>query len=281
MRSSPAELHERLQRIRHVALDMDGTIYRDGQLFDSTLPFLAKLEEQGIGYSFLTNNTSLSRNDYVTKFRQLGIKASQELIRTPADATMAMLRERFPHARAIAVLGTPSLCEEFERGGWTINWDSPQAVIVGFDTMLTYERLCLAAYWIQKGLPFLATHPDWVCPTSKETVLVDCGSVCACLTAATGRSPIVLGKPEPVMLEELCSRYQLEREELAMVGDRIYTDLEMARRAKVFSVLVLSGEATAEEAAQLADPPDLVVPGVGEFGDLLTHSRRWINSSGH
>lgn len=269
-----ADLHARLRRIRHIALDMDGTIYRDGQLFESTLPFLSQLEEQGIGYSFLTNNTSLSRDDYVTKLNRLGIPASLESIQTPAQATMAVLRERFPDVRSLAVLGTPSLSEEFERGGWSISWETPQAVVVGFDTTLTYERLCRAAYWIQKGLPFLATHPDLVCPTSQETVLVDCGSICACLTAATGRSPIVLGKPEPTMLEVLCLRYQLQPDELAMVGDRIYTDLAMAKRANVFSVLVLSGEATAEEAAQLADPPDLVVPEIGELGRWLTQSRR-------
>jgi HAD superfamily hydrolase (TIGR01450 family) len=269
-----ADLHARLRRIRHIALDMDGTIYRDGQLFESTLPFLSQLEEQGIGYSFLTNNTSLSRDDYVTKLNRLGIPASLESIQTPAQATMAVLRERFPDVRSLAVLGTPSLSEEFERGGWSISWETPQAVVVGFDTTLTYERLCRAAYWIQKGLPFLATHPDLVCPTNQEMVLVDCGSICACLTAATGRSPIVLGKPEPTMLEVLCLRYQLQPDELAMVGDRIYTDLAMAKRANVFSVLVLSGEATAEEAAQLADPPDLVVPEIGELGRWLTQSRR-------
>jgi Predicted sugar phosphatases of the HAD superfamily len=269
-----ADLHARLRRIRHIALDMDGTIYRDGQLFESTLPFLSQLEEQGIGYSFLTNNTSLSRDDYVTKLNRLGIPASLESIQTPAQATMAVLRERFPDVRSLAVLGTPSLSEEFERGGWSISWETPQAVVVGFDTTLTYERLCRAAYWIQKGLPFLATHPDLVCPTSQETVLVDCGSICACLTAATGRSPIVLGKPEPTMLEVLCLRYQLQPDELAMVGDRIYTDLAMAKRANAFSVLVLSGEATAEETAQLADPPDLVVPEIGELGRWLTQSRR-------
>lgn len=269
-----ADLHARLRRIRHIALDMDGTIYRDGQLFESTLPFLSQLEEQGIGYSFLTNNTSLSRDDYVTKLNRLGIPASLESIQTPAQATMAVLRERFPDVRSLAVLGTPSLSEEFERGGWSISWETPQAVVVGFDTTLTYERLCRAAYWIQKGLPFLATHPDLVCPTNQEMVLVDCGSICACLTAATGRSPIVLGKPEPTMLEVLCLRYQLQPDELAMVGDRIYTDLAMAKRANAFSVLVLSGEATAEEAAQLADPPDLVVPEIGELGRWLTQSRR-------
>ncbi len=269
-----ADLHARLRRIRHIALDMDGTIYRDGQLFESTLPFLSQLEEQGIGYSFLTNNTSLSRDDYVTKLNRLGIPASLESIQTPAQATMAVLRERFPDVRSLAVLGTPSLSEEFERGGWSISWETPQAVVVGFDTTLTYERLCRAAYWIQKGLPFLATHPDLVCPTNQEMVLVDCGSICACLTAATGRSPIVLGKPEPTMLEVLCLRYQLQPDELAMVGDRIYTDLAMAKRANAFSVLVLSGEATAEETAQLADPPDLVVPEIGELGRWLTQSRR-------
>ena len=106
-------------------------------------------------------------------------------------------------------------------------------MVVGFDTTLTYERLCRAAYWIAAGRPFLATHPDLVFPTDEPTVLVDCGAVCACLTAATGRAPVVLGKPDPSMLLELCGRHGLERDRVAMVGDRVYTDMAMAQRAGV------------------------------------------------
>jgi hypothetical protein len=119
----------------------------------------------------------------------------------------------------------------------------PQAVVVGFDMTLSYDRLCKAAYWISTGLPFIATHPDMVCPTDQSTVLVDCGAICACLTAATGRWPVVLGKPDPAILLNLCVRHAVAPEEMAMVGDRIYTDIVMAQKAGAVAVLVLSGEA--------------------------------------
>ena len=258
-----------LSRIRHLAIDMDGTIYRGKRLFDATLPFLERLRRLGVGYTFLTNNTSLSKADYVHKLHGLGIDAAEDQIFTPADSTIAYLRGRLPHVESIAVLGTPSLCRQFEAAGFAVTWDAPGAVVVGFDTTLSYERLCRAAYWIGGSLPFIATHPDLVCPTDDATVLVDCGAICACLTAATGRQPVVLGKPEPSMLLDLCARHGLSNEQVAMVGDRIYTDMAMAQNADVFSVLVLSGEATAADAAALARPPDLILDHVGVLGERL------------
>ena len=124
------------------------------------------------------------------------------------------------------------------------------------------------------GLPFLATHPDLIVPTDEPTMRVDCGAICACLSAATGRQPVVLGKPDPAMLRDLCTRHGLEPDETAMVGDRIYTDMAMAQRAGALSVLVLSGEATAEDAAAMPTPPDMVVANVSEFGERLEHARR-------
>jgi NagD protein len=172
------------------------------------------------------------------------------------------------------VLGTPSLCEEFERASFEVTWDEPEAVIVAFDMTLTYERLCRAAYWIAQGRPFLATHPDFVCPTDQPTVLVDCGSICACLSAATGRSPIVFGKPSPRILLDLCDSLRLLPEQMVMVGDRIYTDMRMAREAGVPSVLVLTGEATEEEARCVPDLPICIVADIGEFGELLDNARK-------
>lgn len=264
--------------VRHVALDLDGTLYRGGRLFDVTRPFLAKLGELGIGYTFLTNNTSLSHVDYLAKLRRFKIDATADHVMTPSAATIAYLRDRMPEAKAIAVLGTPSLCEEFEANGFAVTWESPRAVVVGFDKTLDYDRLCRAAYWIDQGLPFLATHPDLVCPTDEPTVLVDCGAICAALTAATGRTPIVLGKPDPAMLWELVRRHGIEMNELAMVGDRIMTDIVMAQRAGALAVLVLSGEATKSDAAAMASPPELIVADVGELGDRLEESRSMVPS---
>jgi HAD superfamily hydrolase (TIGR01450 family) len=248
-----------MARIRHVVLDMDGTIYKGSRLFAWTLPLLACLGKLGVGYTFLTNNTSRSKSDYVEKLRLLGIQAGERQILTPADSAIVYLRDRLPLVESIAVLGTPSLCRQFEEAGFEVGWDAPQAVIAGFDTTLTYERLCRAAYWIS--------------PTDELTVLVDCGAICAALTAATGRPPVVLGKPDPSILLDLCHRLGLAPAQVAMVGDRISTDVAMAQKAGVFAVLVLSGEATAEDAAALSPPPDLIAGHAGELGELLERAR--------
>lgn len=260
-------------RVRHVVLDMDGTIYRGSRLFDCTLRFLEQLQSLGIGYTFLTNNTSRGKADYVEKLRGLGIRVREQQIYTSADSTIAYLRRSLPAVKRIAVLGTPSLCRQFEGAHFVVDREAPQAVIVGFDTTLNYERLCRAAYWIREGLPFIGTHPDLVCPTDEPTVLVDCGAICACLAAATGRSPILLGKPDPAILRGLSEQLQVPVSDIAVVGDRLYTDIAMAQKAGAISVLVLSGEATAKEADAMPQSPDLVVPDIGVLGKLLGDAR--------
>ncbi len=260
-------------RIRHVVLDLDGTLYRDGRIFPQTLPFLDRLRRLNIGYTFLTNNTSRSKAEYVTKLRKMGIDAQPEEIYTPAESVFVYLHRHLPSVKRLAILGTPSLVDEFVAHGFTQDWERPEAVVVGFDTTLAYERLCRTAYWIDRGLPFLATHPDLVCPTDEPTVLVDCGSICACLTAATGKKPIVFGKPHPSILHELLERIQLRPEEMLMVGDRIYTDMKMAQQAGVPSALVLTGEAQIHEVSELPLKPDLIIDDVGQLGEMLVSAR--------
>jgi HAD superfamily hydrolase (TIGR01450 family) len=271
-------VNQRFQLIRHVALDMDGTIYSGGTAFPFTKLFLARLHSLGIGYTFLTNNSSRSLKDYIAKLRGMGIAAGAENLYTSTQATIEFLREERPSVHRLFVLGTASMREEVASAGFALTADSatdePDAVVVGFDTELTFSRLCRAAYWIKQGKPFIASHPDRVCPTDEPTVLVDCGSVCAALEEAAGRGPdAVLGKPDPRMLRGLLHRHELRPENLAMVGDRLYTDIDMARRAGALAVLVLTGEATAAEAARHTPPPDLVVANIAELGEKLRAAR--------
>ncbi len=271
-------MEDRLRQIRHVALDMDGTIYSGDTLFDFTRPFLAQLTALGIGYTFLTNNSSKSVKDYVARLRAMGVSATADQIYTSTNATLEFLRDEMPAVRRLFLIGTPSMGAEVSAAGFTLTADSaddePDAVLVGFDTDLSFSRLCRAAYWIKQGKPFIASHPDRVCPTDEPTVWVDCGSVCAALEAATGRGPdAVLGKPEPQMLHGLLQKLGLRPENLLMVGDRLYTDIVMAREAGTLGVLVLTGEATPEEAAQHSPPPDLVVPDIAALGEKLKAAR--------
>ncbi len=272
-----------LSRIRHVALDMDGTIYKGGTLFACTLPFLAQLRTLGIGYSFLTNNPSKSVPDYLAHLHKMGLPATADELHTSAQATIDYLRRKQPAAKRLFALGTASMLAEFSGAGFVLTADDPRdepdAVVVGFDLTLTYARLCRAAWWIQQGKSFVATNPDAVCPTDQPTVLVDCGSICAALTKATGRAPdIVLGKPDPSMLDGILARHGLQPAQVAMVGDRIYTDIRMAQRAGALGVLVLSGEATAADAAAADRAPDLVVADLAEFGTRLAAARAATSS---
>jgi len=268
------ELIARLRRIRHVALDLDGTIYSGGTLFPFTLPFLALLSELRIGHTFLTNNSSKSTRDYLVHLASFGISANADQLCTSTQATVGRLQRNYPQVRRLFVLGTPSLFGELAEAGFALSEndpdDEPDAVVVGFDTSLVFSRLCRAAYWIKRGKLFIATHPDLVCPTDEPNVLVDCGSICAALEKASGRAPDeVLGKPDPAMISGILERHRLEPDELAMAGDRLYTDMAMARRAGAMGVLVLTGETTAADATGAKLPVDLIVPDLGVFGEYL------------
>ncbi len=268
-----------LRAIRHVALDMDGTIYMGDHLFPFTLPFLNRLKQLGVTYSFLTNNPSKSLDDYLLKLQRMGIHATEEEMYTTTVATIDYIRAHYPSAQRLFLLGTPSMVSQFEKAGFTSTADDaddvPDVIVAAFDMTLVYSRLCRAAWWIKQGIPYIATNPDKVCPTNQPTVLVDCGSICKCLEHATGRCPdITLGKPDPNMLLGILQRMQLRPNQIAMVGDRIYTDIKMAQRAAAFGVLVLSGETTLEVAKSAPEPPDLICRDIEELGNLLVEANK-------
>ena len=270
---------DKLHRLKHVALDMDGTIYMGTTLFPYTKPFLAGVKELGLGYSFLTNNPSSSIADYLAKLARLGVEATEEEMYTTALATIDYIKTHYPEAKRLFMLGTPSMITEFEKAGFESTTDDandrPDVLVVAFDKSLVYERLCRAAWWISQGVPYIATNPDRVCPTDQPVVLVDCGSICACLTHATGRTPdITLGKPDPNMLSGILHRYGYEADQVAMVGDRIYTDIEMAHNAGAFGVLVLSGETTLEVADAAPKQPHLICDSIEVLGELIAQSHK-------
>ncbi len=283
------EVREKLSRLRHIALDMDGTIYLGSRLFPFTPGFLEDMRSAGIGYSFLTNNPTRSVADYIRKLEGMGIQAGEDNMYTTSLAAIDWIKETYPSARRLFLLGTPSMVTQFEKAGFVSCADDPADVpdvlVVAFDPTLTYERLCRAAWWASQGIPYVATNPDRVCPTDKPTVLVDCGSLQKCIEHATSRKPdIVLGKPDPTMLRGIMHRHGLKPDEIAMVGDRIYTDTAMAHNAGAVGVLVLSGEttlATAEAVARDAAtnpapefyPPDFIVRDIRELGDMILEAR--------
>lgn len=276
--NTPEKVMEKLKHVKHVALDMDGTIYKGSTLFPFTISFLNNLKEMGISYSFLTNNPSKSTIDYLKHLEKMGIKAEREEMYTSAQATIDYIKHNHPDVKRIFILGTPSMIKEFEGAGFVSTADSPDnrpdMVLVSFDMTLTYSRLCRAAWWIHEGLPYIATNPDKVCPTDQSNILVDCGSIYTCLEKAAGRYPdVVIGKPSPRMLEGILQNGGLQPYEIAMLGDRIYTDVKMALDAGAVGVLVLTGEATFDDARQADQYPDIIADSLVEFENMLRQAK--------
>jgi NagD protein len=265
-----------LAKIRHVVLDMDGTIYLGKKLFPQTRPFLDGLARMGIGHSYVTNNCSRSRAEYVHHMREIGINADPSSISTSAHATIHYLSAELPHVRRLFVHGTPGLKDDFRLAGFDVVDQDPEAVIVGFDTALTYDGLAHTAYWISRGLPYVATHPDRVCPTDREIVLPDCAAICALFETATGRRPQAIpGKPDRLMLESEFAQHDVAPDEVALVGDRLYTDIRMARDAGAVAVLTLTGETkrTDVDKCPAGQRPDIIIENLAELTKLLESAR--------
>jgi 4-nitrophenyl phosphatase/NagD protein len=262
--------HDRLGRLRGFIIDLDGTTYLGDRAIAGAREFLELLPGFGCDHLFVTNNSSSTGAAYVEKLRRLGLPARDGQVLTSGEAT-AMFLVREGHRR-VFVVGTPSLESELAAAGLTVTVDSPDCVVLGFDKTLTYAKLEAAARFLLKGVPFIATHPDVVCPT-EDGYIPDCGSMIALLKAATDVSPVVVGKPEPLLAQMAMAKLRLPADDVAVVGDRLYTDMEMARRAGATGILVLSGETTRNVVESSVQPPDYVFNDVGALGRELRRLR--------
>ena len=250
-------------------LDMDGTLYIGDRLFDGVPEFLRHVRSMGGRYLFLTNNSSRGVEGYIEKLRRLGIESAPGDYLTSVDATIRYLKAALP-GKTCYVFGTDSFLSQLDRAGIPVTRDREQAEVLlcGFDTELTFQKLEDACILLNRGVEFLATNPDWVCPTWYGYV-PDCGSVCEMLYRATGRRPRVIGKPQPEMALLAMESAGFAPEETVLVGDRLYTDIACAVNAGIDSVLVLSGESTAEDLKTSETKPRWVLRDVAELTERM------------
>ena len=237
-----------LKEKRLFLLDMDGTIYLDEELFDGTIDFLNHVKGIGGRYLFLTNNSSRGVDAYVEKMARLGIEATAEDFLTSVDATLLYLQENHAGQRCY-VSGTQTFKDQLRKGGVNLTdrlEDGIEVLVHGFDRELTFQKLEDSCILLNRGVEFIATNPDWVCPTWYGSV-PDCGSVCEMLFRATGRRPRFIGKPQPEMALLAMEKFGYGKSQTILVGDRLYTDIACGVNAGIDTVFVLSGEGTMED----------------------------------
>ena len=241
-------MHVSLKDKRLFLLDMDGTIYLDEELFDGTIDFLNHVKAIGGRYLFLTNNSSRGVGAYIEKMARLGIEAVGEDFLTSVDATIIYLKENHP-GQLCYVSGTGTFKKQLSDSGIAVTdklSDDVEVLVHGFDRELTFQKLEDSCILLNRGVPFIATNPDWVCPTWYGSV-PDCGSVCRMLETATGRKPRFIGKPQPEMALLAMEKFGCSKEQTILVGDRLYTDIACGVNAGIDTAFVLSGEGTMED----------------------------------
>jgi len=250
------------------ALDMDGTIYLGEQWIDGAQAFLERIEATGRNYVFVTNNSSKNASVYVEKLARMGLLVGEEKIVTSGQATIYYLQKHFP-GKKVFLLGNELLREEFAQAGIRLEENVPEVVVTAFDTSLDYQKMCRVCDFVRAGLPYLATHPDYNCPT-ENGFIPDAGAIHAFIHASAFRYPDrIIGKPNEDIIEYLTTRVNAKRSRIAMVGDRLYTDIAAGRNHGLKSILVLSGEASMEDAERSEIKPHLLFSSVKEMIPLL------------
>ncbi len=245
-------------------LDLDGTFYLGNKLLDGSSDFIESIRRREKRFVFLTNNNAYDHSSYVERLRHMGIDIDSEQIFTSGDATLIYLKDRLPKAR-VHLLGTPALKRQFKDNGIELTDVSPDVAILAFDMTLTYWKLTRFCHSVEKGIKYIATHPDPTCPDEKG-ILVDTGSMIELIYKATGRRPDeIIGKPNPSIVELLLKKFHVSKKNAMIIGDRLMTDIKTGINAGITSVLTLSGETKLEELKMSEVKPDFVINSIGEL----------------
>ena len=260
----------RLHATKAFALDMDGTTYLGGRLLPGAREFVELMVNRSIPYTFLTNNSSKSRSDYGLKLNSMGLPCGIDSVMTSGEATIRYLLREKPGQR-VYLASTPSYRAEVDAAGIQLaqGRDDADLAVLAYDTTLTFERLVVLCDLVRDKKMLVATHPDVNCPV-EGGYWPDVGSFLALIQKSTGHgADLVIGKPGLMMVQALCERVGCQASQIAYVGDRLYTDVAMARRSGMLAVLVLSGETTMADLDGATEPPDLVADGLAELASLL------------
>jgi 4-nitrophenyl phosphatase len=248
--------------------DLDGVLYRGRRALPGARATLAALDRAGVPYALVTNNSTRSPRQYVRHLAAMGMRVPVERIVTSSVGTSAYLRRVVRPGARVLVIGEPALRRALAAAGFVPAWQDVAAVVVGLDRGLTYRKLALATAALARGAAFVASNPDPLLPT-ESGMLPGTGSIVAALQYATGRKPVIIGKPNPRLLREALRRIGTSAQQTVIVGDQRSTDIAAGRAAGLFTILVMTGIAASRRGRRTDPRPDLTVRNLHVL-------RRWL-----
>lgn len=264
---------KRIDEAKCFILDLDGTIYLGDEIIDGAVDFINKLNKENKKFIFLTNNSSKNNNYYKEKLKSFGIYVSNNSIFTSGEATTIYLNSRNSGSK-VFLIATNYLKDEFIRSGFNVTniyEEDIDFVVLGFDTTLTYNKLWIACDLIREGVEFIATHPDINCPLEDGKFMPDAGAIIEFIYASTGKRPNIIGNPNTEIINCICKKYRINKEDMIIVGDRLYTDIKTGINSGITSILVLSGETKADDYSKSNIKADFVYNSVKEIINELNN----------
>jgi 4-nitrophenyl phosphatase len=250
-----------LADIRALLIDMDGVLYRGQTGLPGGPELIAFLQARGLRFLLVTNNSTLSQAQFAERLGRMGIPVAEEEIMTSGLATAEYLSTLAPAGTTVNVVGEPALVAELEKKGFVMAGRDAQYVVSGWDKGINFEKLMTATLAVRNGATFVGTNADKTYPLEKD-IIPGAGSILAALIAATDVEPIVVGKPEPIIVEQCLRLLGATAAESAMLGDRLDTDILGGYRAGITTIFVTTGINTAEEAAVYEVSPDYIYDGL-------------------
>lgn len=263
-----SENQKKIDKIKCFVLDMDGTIYLENKLFPFTKKFLEKLSETGREYCYFTNNSSKNQKDYLKKLEGMGVPVTAEQMFLSTQVILEYLKKHHPDD-SFYIVGTDNLKEAFVEAGLTLSEENPDVVILGFDTTLTYEKISKACHFVRNGAGYYGVNMDYNCPMQGGNYIPDCGSMAKLVERSTGRFPEFFGKPSRHTLDYIIRHTGFKEEEIAVVGDRIYTDIALANDSKATSIMVLTGETQKKDLKDYDYAPDMIAGSLEDLMEML------------
>lgn len=257
-----------LKGVKLFVLDMDGTVYLGNHMIDGALDFIHEVDaSEDRDYIFFTNNASRVPSVYVEKLHKLGLDVDESKVVTAGDVCAEFLKVNYPGAK-VYLNGTPVLEENWKEKGIHLVEEDPDVAVQSFDTTLTYHKLDRICHYVRNGVPFIATHMDTNCPT-EYGFMPDCGAMCSLITDSTGVKPRFLGKPWKETVDMVAEITGYKAEEMAFVGDRLYTDVATGVNNGAKGFLVLTGEADMQTVAESDVEPTCIYDSLGEMRRYL------------
>lgn len=256
-----------LKKIKCFILDLDGTVYLGNTLLDGSIEFLRILDKNNIKFKFFTNNSSKNAEFYIKKITNMGYDVKNDMMMISNEVIIDYIKREFQNKR-VFVLGNEYLKKDFVNSNINIVEENADVVVAGFDTSLAYKNVSKACDFIRNGATFLAVNPDFNCPI-ENGFMPDCGSICSMITASTGVKPTFFGKPSPYTLNYILKNMELKEEEVAFVGDRLYTDIAIGKGNKAVTILVLTGETQMKNLKESEIQPTLIFNSLKEIGGIF------------